>query len=208
MPDLIRHPVTIWIPAFAGMTTLMYLFAGIIRCEAFRNIQQERRTIMMKKSLCAFVGIMVFVAAASAASAGGYNYITAQELEKRLKQGPPVILVDICPVDHFAEGHIPGSIETNAYPAKTAEEKARPDTVMPKIRSSSDDVVILCPKGGGGAKNTFDYCKSKGLSEKEVVDPGKRDGGMFFRNHFTDSPAHWVHFLSCGSPFFPIRSTR
>jgi hypothetical protein len=25
MPDLIRHPVSIWIPAFAGMTTLGHL---------------------------------------------------------------------------------------------------------------------------------------------------------------------------------------
>ena len=30
MPDLIRHPVPAWIPAFAGMTTLMYLVAGVI----------------------------------------------------------------------------------------------------------------------------------------------------------------------------------
>jgi hypothetical protein len=27
MPDLIRHPVPAWIPAFAGMTTLRYLVA-------------------------------------------------------------------------------------------------------------------------------------------------------------------------------------
>jgi len=30
MPDLIRHPVSSWIPAFAGMTALGYLFAGVI----------------------------------------------------------------------------------------------------------------------------------------------------------------------------------
>jgi hypothetical protein len=33
MPDLIRHPVSAWIPAFAGMTTLMYLVAGVISSE-------------------------------------------------------------------------------------------------------------------------------------------------------------------------------
>jgi hypothetical protein len=31
MPDLIRHPVPAWIPAFAGMTTLRYLVAGVIK---------------------------------------------------------------------------------------------------------------------------------------------------------------------------------
>ncbi len=30
MPDLIRHPVFFWIPAFAGMTALSYLIAGVI----------------------------------------------------------------------------------------------------------------------------------------------------------------------------------
>jgi hypothetical protein len=30
MPDLIRHPVPSWIPAFAGMTTVRYLAAGVI----------------------------------------------------------------------------------------------------------------------------------------------------------------------------------
>jgi hypothetical protein len=29
MPDLIRHPVISWIPAFAGMTGLALMFAGI-----------------------------------------------------------------------------------------------------------------------------------------------------------------------------------
>ena len=36
MPDLIRHPVPAWIPAFAGMTTLRYLVAGVI---VLSNIQ-------------------------------------------------------------------------------------------------------------------------------------------------------------------------
>jgi hypothetical protein len=30
MPDLIRHPVQSWIPAFAGMTVLTYTVAGVI----------------------------------------------------------------------------------------------------------------------------------------------------------------------------------
>jgi hypothetical protein len=30
MPDVIRHPVSFWIPAYAGMTILGYLTAGVI----------------------------------------------------------------------------------------------------------------------------------------------------------------------------------
>ncbi len=121
---------------------------------------------MIKKVIFLFIGIMLF---AGSISAGGYNTITAQELKKRIKQGPSVILVDICPVDQFAKGHIPGSIETNAYPVKTDEEKVRLYKGMLKITASSDDVVIICPKGGSGARNAVDYYKSKGVSEKRLL---------------------------------------
>ncbi len=121
---------------------------------------------MINKLISILTGILLF---AGAVWADGYNTITAQDLNQRIKQGPPVILVDICPVEQFAKGHIPGSLETNAYPVKTDEEKARLDKVMLKITASSDDVVILCPKGGSGAKNTFDYFKSKGISEKRLL---------------------------------------
>jgi rhodanese-related sulfurtransferase len=132
---------------------------------------------MKNKLIYVFVGIMLFAGAACAASVGGYNYIPAQELEKRIKQGPPIILIDICPVDRFAQGHIPGSIETNAYPVKTDEEKARLDKVMSKIAASSDDVVVVCPSGAGGAKNTVDYYKSKGVPEKRLLILEKGMGG-------------------------------
>jgi len=31
MPDLIRHPALFWISAFAGMTVLVFIVAGVIR---------------------------------------------------------------------------------------------------------------------------------------------------------------------------------
>jgi len=34
MPDLIRHPDQLWIPAFAGMTALTYIVAGVITLRA------------------------------------------------------------------------------------------------------------------------------------------------------------------------------
>jgi hypothetical protein len=47
MPDLIRHPVSFWIPAFAGMTTGGYLTAGVIiftgSVEPFQVLHQRWR---------------------------------------------------------------------------------------------------------------------------------------------------------------------
>lgn len=124
---------------------------------------------MTKKLVYVLAGIMLLAGGTPASASGKYNYITAEELEKRLNHGPSVILVDICPAEQFAEGHIRGSIETRAYPVKTDQEKARLDEAMSRITVSSDDVVIVCPGGGGGARSTVDYYKSKGVSGKRLL---------------------------------------
>ena len=80
-----------------------------------------------------------------------------------------MILLDICPAEQFAKGHIPGSIETNAFPVKTEEEKALLDAKLSTISASNDDVIIVCPRGGGGAKNTFDFYSSKGVDQKRLL---------------------------------------
>jgi rhodanese-related sulfurtransferase len=121
---------------------------------------------MLKQGICILMGILFW---AGTLWAGEYNFITAADLKKRLDQGPMVILVDIQPMEQFAKGHIAGSIETNAFPAKTDTEKAQLDKGMPKIAASSDEVVIVCPRGGGGAKNAYDYYKSKGVDEKRLL---------------------------------------
>ncbi|MEJ5358582.1 MAG: rhodanese-like domain-containing protein [Desulfobacterales bacterium] len=125
---------------------------------------------MAKKGfgLCAMV-FLALTAVSWAASSGGYNYISAAELQKRLDAREPMILVDICPVEQFAKGHIPGSIETNAYPVDTEEQRSRLARLLPKIQASKDDVIIVCPRGGGGAKKTVDFYKSKGVEEKRLI---------------------------------------
>ncbi len=98
----------------------------------------------------------------------GYQYISADELNERLQAGDAMVLLDICPADKFAEGHIPGSIETNAYPTKTAEQRARLNKGLEAMRAGEEDIIIICPGGGGGAKRTVDYYESKGIDEKRM----------------------------------------
>jgi rhodanese-related sulfurtransferase len=124
----------------------------------------------MKKKLVPALAIFLLTAAMSwAASTGGYNYISPTDLQKRLQSKSPMILLDICQVEQFAKGHIPGSIETNAYPVDTDEQRGRLAKALPQIQASKDDVIILCPRGGGGAKKTVDFYKSKGIDEKRLI---------------------------------------
>ena len=40
--------------------------------------------------------------------------------------------------------------------------------MIPKIRASKGEVVIICPKGKGGAVNTYEYLQSKGVPESRL----------------------------------------
>ena len=118
---------------------------------------------MKKLVLYAVSFVFLFTATAFAA-----NYVKPDEFKKWLETGKKMIIVDIQPAKDFEEHHFKGSIETNAFPAKTDEEKKRLDKVIPQIMSSKDDVVIICPRGKSGASNTYEYLKSKGVPENRL----------------------------------------
>ena len=36
------------------------------------------------------------------------------------------------------------------------------------LRDSGHDVVVICPRGGGGAKRCYDYLKSQGVPDAKL----------------------------------------
>lgn len=123
---------------------------------------------MLRKLI--FVLMVTLLASTGAwADQGDYKYISASDLQERLQKKSPMILVDICVVEQFAKGHIAGSIETNAYPVETEDQRQGLAKALPQIQASQDDVIIVCPRGGGGAKKTFDFYKSQGVDPKRLL---------------------------------------
>ncbi len=37
------------------------------------------------------------------------------------------------------------------------------------LKASTDDIVIVCPRGGGGAKNTFDFYRDNGIDASRLL---------------------------------------
>jgi rhodanese-related sulfurtransferase len=111
--------------------------------------------------------VFIMGTAASALSAD-YRYVSRNDFKQWLESGKKMIIVDIQPPADFAKGHFRGAIETNAYPVKTEQEKQRIDKTLKRIDATPDDIVIVCPRGGGGAKKTSDYLKTKGVSEARM----------------------------------------
>lgn len=124
---------------------------------------------MMKK----FAAALIFTLSTATATLAA-NYIEPQELKELIDKKQPVILVDIQPAADFEKQHLPGSLETNAFPAKTDEEKKRLDKTLPIINASKDPVVVICPRGKTGAKNSYDYLMKQGVAEDrlQILDGG------------------------------------
>jgi len=112
--------------------------------------------------------VVLLLSGAASAIAGSYNYVEPVQFRQWLEQGKDMVLVDIQVPAEFQQHHFKGSLETNVFPIKTADEKQTLDQLLPKLAATQNDVVVVCPRGGGGAKNTYDYLKEKGVSEKRI----------------------------------------
>lgn len=119
----------------------------------------------MRKSI---VLALMLALVATAAVAASYNYVKPEVFKGWLENGKEVVIVDIQVPAEYAKRHFKGSLETNAYPVKSDEERARLDKTLERINATKAGVVIVCPRGGGGAKNTYDYLKAKGVDEKRL----------------------------------------
>lgn len=118
----------------------------------------------MKRALGVILGV-VFLLVTNAFSA---NMLKPEVFKEWLEKKKSMIIVDIQPAKEFAEHHFNGSIETNAFPVKTEEDKKKLDPAVEKAMTSKDDIVIICPRGRSGAQNTYEYFKSKGIDENRL----------------------------------------
>jgi thiosulfate/3-mercaptopyruvate sulfurtransferase len=110
----------------------------------------------------------VWLLAAPVVLAQAFNYISPADLKKRLESGDKLLLLDIQVEPEYAKHHLPGALPTYAYPAKTDEERAKLKPALSKILASKEEVVIVCPGGGSGAKNAFDFLRSQGVPESRM----------------------------------------
>jgi len=109
-----------------------------------------------------------------------YNYISAGDLESRLKAEAPANILDIQVEEEFSRHHIKGAIPTYAYPVKNDIDHAKLDSAITQLNTNSDPVVIVCPRGGGGAKRTYDYLLQQKVSEDRLLILEKGQGGWAY----------------------------
>ena len=112
---------------------------------------------------------IVLIPGISLASNGKYNYISAADLETRLTAELPTNIVDIQVEDEFSQHHIKGATPTYAYPVKSDADRSKLNTIVEQLKANTDPVVIVCPRGAGGAKRTYDYLLQQGISAERLL---------------------------------------
>lgn len=120
---------------------------------------------MKKETLVVLFLIMLFNVAAVFQS---FNFVNPADFKQWLETDKPMIIVDIQDKAAFAAHHFSGSIETNAYPVKSETEQKRIDPAVAQFKSTGHTVVVICPRGGGGAKRCYSYLKSHGVAENQL----------------------------------------
>ena len=106
-----------------------------------------------------------------------YNTISPEDLRTKIQSSTQQCILDIQVEEEFAQHHIPGAVPTHAYPVKSEADKDRIETQMARLKADEEPIIIVCPRGGGGARRTYDYLLEKGIEEDRLFILEKGQGG-------------------------------
>ena len=106
-----------------------------------------------------------------------YNTISPEELRTKIQSGAQQCILDIQVEEGFAEHHIQGAVPTHAYPVKSKKDKDRIESEMAQLQVNEEPIIIVCPRGEGGARRTYDYLLEKGIEEDRLYILEKGQGG-------------------------------
>ena len=108
--------------------------------------------------------LLLCVAGNAFAMKDSYNYMSPAALQNAIDTKADVAIVDIQVADEFKAHHIKGAIETGAYPVKTVAETEKLNAALNSLKSSTKPVVVICPRGKGGAERTVNYLAKQGIA--------------------------------------------
>jgi len=97
-----------------------------------------------------------------------YRYVSPIEVVEYIELNEPLCLLDVQSKNEFEKHHIVGSTPTYAYPVATRPDKQKLDVAVDEIKDKKFPIVLICPRGGGAARRSYDYLKSVGIREERL----------------------------------------
>jgi len=124
--------------------------------------------------------VLLFLLLCAPVWAGSYQYLSPAEIKQKISDKAPMALVDIQVEEEFSSHHIVGAIDTYAYPVKSDADKTKLNSILSQVLANSDPVVIVCPRGGGGAKRAYDHLLEQGVAGERLFILEKGQAGWPF----------------------------
>jgi rhodanese-related sulfurtransferase len=121
----------------------------------------------MKKLILALTLLTMILTAP--AYADDYNYVSPEKVKNWISSGTPISIVDIQVKEEFDAHHLTGSIATFSYPVKSDTDKAKLDEAVTALKKNDTPVVVVCPRGKGGAKRCYDYLEDQGIAQDRLL---------------------------------------
>ena len=115
-----------------------------------------------------FLLIFALILTSSMAMASDYNFISPEKLKQGIEKRENLLLLDIQVEADFTQHHLEGALATYAYPVKSDADRDKLTPVVALIKADQAPVVIICPRGGGGAKRAYDFLVNNGVEVERL----------------------------------------
>lgn len=129
------------------------------------------------------------LALAGPACARNYNYINVDEFKARMDAGDhesgAMVIVTTQTEQEYASGHIKAAYPTFARPLNSQSDFEKLHPFMELSKDSDSDIVIICPRGRGGAEIPYNYFMEHGIEEKRLLI--LKDGQEAFNQAYPDN---------------------
>ena len=124
---------------------------------------------MFRKPIALLTVLILMLALPTLSLAWGYQYISAAEVKQKVESQAPMTLIDIQVEEEFEQHNIRGAVATYAYPVKSSADKAKMAAAINGLKQNDDQVVVVCPRGGGGAKRAYKLLLDSGIAEERLA---------------------------------------
>ncbi len=124
---------------------------------------------MFKRVLVLIAVLAVVCLSGSGASfADEIKYMQVDEFKDVLDNKEPVIIADIQEAKKFVQHYFFGSVETNAYPVRSDEEKKKLNKIINAYDESGKIIIIVGPRGTTGAKRAYKYLQEHDVPQDKI----------------------------------------
>ena len=129
--------------------------------------KHKEKCVKNKLLLILAIISLLFVGCGKVEKKPQYNYMDAKQSAEAIRANKEVVFVDIQVEEDFEEEHLKGAIATYSYPVKTPQDNTKLLSSLVKIKTD-DKVVIVCPRGGGGAERAYDLLAKNGIAKSNL----------------------------------------